>query len=158
MKLEKDLLHFGYVNKNGRMYTKDSYDWSKIQNLSKQGMLCGELDQPDRCDVLLSNISHVIKDIEIFEDGVYGEIEILSTPKGNELKTLIDNGIDMVFRPRSTGTVDSNGNVHIDKIYAFDAILASQDSFFNPIIYRRKKLEKLKSIIDDKRRNSQNNL
>lgn len=154
MKLYKDLIHFGYMNKNGRIYSINSYDWNDVIQRAQNGSLLGELDHPDRFDVLLTDVSHVIKNVEVFQDGVYGEIDILNTAKGRELKSLIDSGIKMVFRPRSIGDVDSNGNVIIKKIFTFDAILSSEDAFFDRKLYRFKKLEKIMKIIDDKRTNS----
>ena len=41
----------------------------------------------------------------------------------------VDNGADIVFRPRSVGTVDENGVCHVKKLFLFDAIPVSKDSF-----------------------------
>lgn len=43
----------------------------------------------------------------------------------------MENGIEMVFRPRSTGTLDENGVCHDVRIISFDAIPASDDAFGN---------------------------
>lgn len=158
MKFETDLIHFGYMNKNNRIYSMNSYDWSDVIQRSQNGTLLGELNHPDNFDITVKRISHIIRDIEVYQDGVYGEVEILKTDKGIELQTLIDSGIKMVFRPRSAGKVDSNGNVTIEKLYTFDAIPASEDAFFNRNLFRLKKLEKIMKIIDDKRRNSEDSL
>ena len=88
MKKYTDLLHFGYLNKNNRIYSINSYDWTDIIQKSKNSSLYGELYHPDRFDISLNNVSHVIRNIEVYRDGIYGEVEILKTFKGKELQIL----------------------------------------------------------------------
>ena len=138
--MKENLLPFG-VNKNGRIYDKDSYDWEKIIELSDKKMLWGELghkDEISQFDVHMSRISHHITDVEIFDDGIYGEINVLDTERGRILKSLLDKDFEINVSSRATGKV-VNGITVIDKLFAFDYIV-------NPIPkmeVRRKKLDRI---------------
>lgn len=145
MKIKHNLIYFNVMNKNGRIYTKNSYDFNKLNNKT----IYGELGHPDNTDISLSNISHTISNIENYQNCLIGEVNVLSTTKGKILKSMIDNGIKVVFRPRSTGNVDRYGNVTLEKLYTFDAILLKDDSFENVIVFRRKKIEKIMKNIKD---------
>jgi len=87
--MKKKLLPFN-VNKNGRYYDKDSYDWSKIIEKSNNGSLLGEIIHGGNKthDIQLFKVTHSIKDIEVYDAGVWGEIEILDTSMGKNIKEL----------------------------------------------------------------------
>ena len=118
-----------------------------VKEMVNNGRLLGELYHPNNVngkeDVHLNNVSHVIKSVEIYDEGLYVDIEILKTPVGNILKELIDNKVQVGFSSRT----DMNG-----KIIAIDAIMLDKVDF------RRRKLEKIMTILDDKRRNNTDNL
>ena len=117
---------------NDRIYTKDSID-NLIKKQSEFGVY-GSIN-PDSTDILLKNISHNIKNIEIYDDGIYGEIQFLDTPNGNLMKKI---GIDCLsISERSFGYIDNNNNVIIEKINGYDFI-----GKFDLLSIRRKKIEK----------------
>lgn len=135
--MKTDLLHFGYLNKNNRIYREKDID---LNELNKNPLL-GEINHPSRFLTDLSLVSHKITNLEIYGDALYGEVKILETPKGCILKELMKN-TRFVFRPRASGTVNSNGTINNYKIHTFDAILASEDSF-DRTSFRRLKIEKI---------------
>lgn len=146
--MKKKLLPFN-ENKNGRYYDKDSYDWSKIIEKANNGTLLGEISHGGNktLDVQLSNVTHSIKDIEIYDDGIWGEIEILDTPMGKNIKELKDSGMKFDVSSRANGTVDNNGKVIIGQLASFDLIPHVETSLEK----RRKKLNQiLKRIGDEK--------
>ena len=122
---------------NDRIYTKDSI-YNLIKKQSEFGVY-GSIN-PDSTDILLKNISHNIKNIEIYDDGIYGEIQFLDTPNGNLMKKI---GIDCLsISERSFGYIDDNNNVIIEKIHGYDFI-----GKIDLLSIRRKKIEKIKKII-----------
>jgi len=140
--MKENLLPFN-INKNGRIYTKDSYDWSKIKELSDKKTLFGELRHDDDIllfDVNLSNVSHLIKNLEVYDDGVYGEIQVLDTEKGKFLRTLLNDKGDynISISSRGTGTVE-NGVVKIDNLNGFDYVYSPETILER----RRKKLDRI---------------
>ena len=125
MKEFTDLIHFGYLNKNGRVYGEKDIDMNDLSGRT----LYGEIGYPNRFQVSMNEVSHQISNLEMYGDALYGEVKILETPKGRTLKELIKNGTKFVFRPRGSGTVNPDGTVNDYKIYTFDAVLAKDDAF-----------------------------
>ena len=104
-------------NQNGRVYPRDvlvreskKYD----QNFVKQNRALGELDHPDSSVVNLANVSHNITEMHFEGDNLLGTVEILTTPSGNILKELFQNGIKLCISSRGLGSVEvvreSNGD------------------------------------------------
>ena len=145
--MKENLLPFN-VNKNGRIYDKDSYDWSKLKDLSDAGTLFGELGTRDESllfDVSLSRVSHHITDIEVYDDGVYGKINVLDTERGKILKTLLDEDYELNVSSRATGKVE-NGITIINKLISFDYIVSPIPKLES----RRKKLDRILNKIDER--------
>jgi hypothetical protein len=152
MILKKEyLVPFNVMNKNGRIYTKNSYDWNKLINESPYfGEIAEEHDyRKNNSSVKLSNVSHSIENIKIYQDGIYADIKILETHKGKLLKNLINSGIGFVFRLFGFGTTNT-GTTNIKSINGFDALLIENDSY-EPHIFRRQKIERIMKRINDNR-------
>lgn len=133
------------TNFNNRVYSKDALD--NLIERSKEGRLYGELGYKKDFDVSLSNVSHIINNIQIYDDGIYGDIKILDTESGKLYKSLMDNDIECSLSERSTGTIE-NGIVTVGKIFSYDLVGIEEMK----LKLRRKKLEKIMSRINDKRR------
>lgn len=148
-------------NGNDRIYNSDSISDEVLEKFKediKNGNALGEnfvYHPEERPEVLLTNVSHLIKKIEKTEKGLIGEIELLATPQGNLIKELIDkeiigdNGVTKFFciRPRCTGVINEDKTVTVDRIFSCD-LLSSFDDAFNPDSYRnrRYKLARHKNI------------
>lgn len=148
-KMKTDLIHFGYKNLNGRIYTKDSYDFNLLKERVNKKIIYGELGFGNSSDIVLSNVSHRITDVSIEGDCLMGEIEILDTHYGKLLQVLVKNNL-IAFRSRGFGTVDINSFVKLEKLITFDAIPIEEDSYkdvINEIQFRKVKiLQILKNI------------
>lgn len=68
----------------------------------------GELDHPDTSTVSLEKVSHVVR--EMWWDGNtwMGKIEVLSTPMGKILESLIDSGVTLGISSRGVGSTSTN--------------------------------------------------
>lgn len=100
-------------NGNGRYYSKDLWnrEIDKYKELVKENRAMGELDHPESQVINLKNVSHNIKDMWWDGDNVMGKIEILPTPSGNILKSLIDSGITCGVSSRGMGSLEESGGV-----------------------------------------------
>lgn len=98
-------------NQNGRVYPKDILfrEVKKYEKLIKERRATGELDHPESPTINLKNVSHNITNIIIEGDGVYGDIEVLSTPSGNIVKELIRNNIRLGVSSRGLGSLRNIG-------------------------------------------------
>lgn len=99
------------VNQNGRIYPKAILE-REIRNYQKfieENRSTGELDHPDSSVINLKNVSHIVREAFFEGDVVKGVVEILSTPSGEILKTLIDSKIKLGISSRGVGSVKEKG-------------------------------------------------
>lgn len=94
-------------NRNDRIYP---YRIMKRQNdkffqMIKQGRGLGQLDHPQTFQVNLRNASHLFTDLWWQGKTVFGKFVVLPTPKGQILKTLLNNGVKLGFSSRGAGSV-----------------------------------------------------
>lgn len=107
------VLKFNEPTKNGRIYIESSINLNDrvLQEQLKNNCLFGEIAFPeDRTTAIdCTKISHLVTALRKEEDGLYADIEILSTVSGKLLEKNVnpDN-----FRTRGVGTVvrDPEGN------------------------------------------------
>ncbi len=73
----------------------------------------GELDHPDSSVVELKNVSHIVRDAQMDGDVVIGTVEVLSTPSGRILQSLIESGIKLGISSRGVGTTKRQGDTQV---------------------------------------------
>ena len=94
----------------------DQYWKEKLLNYQKfikERRALGECDHPDSSVVELKNASHLVTDAKMEGDNLIGTIEILGTPSGNILKSLIEAGVTLGISSRGVGSTRSEGNNQI---------------------------------------------
>ena len=134
-------------NKNGRIYTKEALEIPVQDFLNRKndmGVIYGELGHPETFNTSFSRVSHTINNIWFENDKLMGEITLLNTNSGK----LAQKFNNFVVRPRSAGTIDTNGYVKIKKIFTFDLISFQDDAFYSNQELRKIKLKNLKRIFD----------
>lgn len=103
------------LNQNGRVYPKAILE-REIRNYQKfiqENRALGELDHPDSSVVELKNASHTVKEAYIEGNIVYGTVEILNTPSGKILQSLVESGITLGISSRGVGSTRTEGNMQI---------------------------------------------
>jgi hypothetical protein len=99
-------------NGNGRVYPKDTLE-REIQKYKdtyiKENRALGELDHPESPVINLKNVCHNVKDVWWDGDDVIAKIEVLPTPSGNILKSLLTVGITVGISSRGMGSVKQIG-------------------------------------------------
>lgn len=101
-------------NGNGRYYPKEEWEPNieKYVNESvSKNLAYGELDHSDKQVIEMKNVSHIIRKIWWDGDNIMGKIEILPTPQGNIVKTLIENNCGVAISSRGTGNLEKVGDV-----------------------------------------------
>lgn len=105
-------------NRNGRIYKKSL--WEKVINsdyvkemMLENKSLYGEGDHPkERFEISIPNISHVVTDLWIDEANsvVMGKADILDTPVGRIVNTLVEYGSNVGISARAAGSLkEENG-------------------------------------------------
>lgn len=130
--ITQKLIKFGVMNGNGRLYLKNSFTDTKldddgleiteIERLNRK-TLYGQYGHPEG-DIIIHkyNATHSITNIRINDDWLMGDITVLN----DSIIPILDK---LVFRPRSYGIIDENGTVKDLETIGFDAILISEDKF-----------------------------
>ena len=103
------------LNQNGRIYPRAILE-REIRNYQKfirENRALGELDHPDSSVVELKNASHTVREAYMEGDIVYGTVEILNTPSGKILQSLVESGITLGISSRGVGSTRSKGDMQI---------------------------------------------
>jgi hypothetical protein len=103
------------LNQNGRVYPQIILEREirNYQKFIKENRALGELDHPDSSVVELKNASHIIKEAYMEGNIVYGTVEILNTPSGKILQSLVESGVTLGISSRGVGSTKSQGNMQI---------------------------------------------
>jgi len=103
------------LNQNGRIYPKNVLE-REVRNYQKfiiENRALGELDHPDSSVVNLKNVSHIVREAYLDGDVVYGQVEILDTPSGKILQSLVESGVKLGISSRGVGTTKKQGDYQI---------------------------------------------
>lgn len=103
------------LNQNGRIYPTAVLE-REVRNYQKfisENRALGELDHPDSSVVNLKNVSHVIKEAYLEKGVVYGTVELLDTPSGKILQSLVESGVKLGISSRGVGSTKKQGDYHI---------------------------------------------
>jgi hypothetical protein len=96
------------VNKNGRIYPaaimeREVSRYNKTYVESNRSL--GEMGHPEGPSLNLDRVSHIIKEMKMDGNTVYGKAKILDTPYGNIVKNLIDEGVRLGVSSRGMGSL-----------------------------------------------------
>jgi len=103
------------LNQNGRIYPKNILE-REIRNYQKfiaENRALGELDHPDSSVVNLKNVSHIVREAYLDGEVVYGSVEILDTPSGKILQSLVESGVKLGISSRGVGSTKKQGDYQI---------------------------------------------
>jgi len=103
------------LNQNGRIYPRNVLE-REVRNYQKfiiENRALGELDHPDSSVVNLKNVSHIVREAYLDGDVVYGSVEILDTPSGKILQSLVESGVKLGISSRGVGTTKKQGDYQI---------------------------------------------
>lgn len=103
------------LNQNGRIYPKHVLE-REVRNYQKfiiENRALGELDHPDASVVNLKNVSHIVREAHFENDVVVGTVEVLDTPSGQILQSLIESKIKLGISSRGVGSTRKEGDYHV---------------------------------------------
>jgi hypothetical protein len=103
------------LNQNGRIYPISilQREVQNYQKLIQENRALGECDHPESSVVELKNVSHIVREASMQGDDVYGVIEILDTPSGKIIQSLIESGITLGISSRGVGSTKRQGDNQI---------------------------------------------
>ena len=102
-------------NRNGRIYPMEVLQ-KEVKRYNKeyinQKRAFGELGHPDGPTVTLERASHMITDLYPDGKNFIGEAKILSTPMGEIVKSLMDDGAKLGVSSRGMGSLDQKNGAN----------------------------------------------
>jgi hypothetical protein len=103
------------LNQNGRVYPKAILE-REVRNYQKfirENRALGECDHPDSSVVELKKVSHIIREAYMQEDVCYGVVELLDTPMGKILQSLVESGVTLGISSRGVGSTKRDGDIQV---------------------------------------------
>ena len=114
-KLKGIFMQADIKNRNGRIYPMEVLQ-KEVKRYSKdyinQKRAFGELGHPDGPTVNLERASHMITDLYPDGKNFIGEAKILSTPMGEIVKSLMDDGAKLGVSSRGMGSLDQKNGAN----------------------------------------------
>lgn len=138
------------INKNKRMYPFDvlNENVKKLNECIKHRGLIGELDHPTDSIIHFEKASHVITKLWWEGNTLMGEGEILNTPHGKILRSLLNDGVRIGISSRGVGNgkVNENGVLIIGESYkliTFDAVAdpSTFEAFQEKVLDKKENVE-----------------
>ena len=149
-------------NGNGRIYPMSvlQREVNSYKEAVKSRRALGELDHPESSVVNLANCSHLVTDIWMEGQKCIGKIEVLKTPSGLILESLIKAGVPCGISSRGMGSVkESNGKTMVEddfQLICFDMVSdpSTPGAFMNSVRESReqgliKRVSKIESSLDN---------
>jgi hypothetical protein len=103
------------LNQNGRVYPEVILD-REVRNYQKfirENRALGECDHPDSSVVELKNVSHIVREAYMDNAICYGSVELLDTPAGKILQSLVESGVTLGISSRGVGSTRRDGDHEI---------------------------------------------
>jgi hypothetical protein len=111
--IEGVFLQTNMKNRNGRVYPMDIME-NEVNRYNKEfikkNRAYGELGHPDGPTINLERVSHLITSLEKDGDNFVGKAKIMSTPMGNIVKGLLNDGAKLGVSSRGMGSVTQKNN------------------------------------------------
>ena len=103
------------LNQNGRVYPEVilSREVRNYQKFIQENRALGECDHPDSSVVELKNSSHIIREAWMEGKTCYGVVELLDTPSGKILQSLVESGVTLGISSRGVGSTDREGDTDV---------------------------------------------
>lgn len=117
----------GEKNNNGRIYEASEYipHLTYLNKKINENRLFGELDHPDKFDVSLSKVSHMITKLTYIKESnvIKGSVKLFNTRIGQDAQAILAGGGTLSISSRAAGIVNENtSKVQIKKIFTYDLV------------------------------------
>ncbi len=105
-------------NRNGRVYPFEVLD-KEVKRYNKEfideNRAYGELGHPDGPTVNLDKVSHMVTSLQPDGKNFIGEAKVMSTPMGNIVKNIMDDGGKLAVSSRGMGSLEQKNGANYVK-------------------------------------------
>jgi len=118
-------------NRNGRIYPKQVMESAVEKYVTEQvktGRAVGELNHPSGPTINLEKVSHLITDLVWEGNDVVGKARITSTPMGDVVKGLLEDGVKLGVSTRGMGSLEQReGTMYVKNDFMLNTVDIVQD-------------------------------
>lgn len=108
-----------FTDITGRIYDRDEIQHEADKDITLYGILGESMEHTTSLD----KVSHVVRNLRVTNEGLIGDIEILQTPMGKMLSSLLDYGAQLRTCMRAIGHFDvDTKKVTEVEIFGFDMV------------------------------------
>lgn len=103
------------LNQNGRVYPLEILQ-REVRNYQKfinENRALGECDHPETSVVELKNASHIVREAYMESKVCMGTVELLDTPSGKILQSLVESGVTLGISSRGVGSTKRDGDYDV---------------------------------------------
>lgn len=144
-------------NGNGRVYPHSilEREMKNYKKLVEDRRALGELNHPDKSEIDLRNVCHLVTEVWWNGKDVMGKIQVLNTPSGQVLKELINANVKIGISSRGTGSVrESKGDTIVEddfQLICFDMVSepSTHGAFMSPRNESVQKTNRIDAIIKE---------
>lgn len=115
----------GVRNLNQRVYPVSEITRAvdSVQDILAKGeSVLGECDHPDELTINLDRVTHMITKMWMDGNVGMGKLQILPTPHGNIIRSLLESGVKLGVSSRGSGNVNDKGEVSDFEIVTVDIV------------------------------------
>jgi hypothetical protein len=115
----------GVRNLNERVYPVSEIRRAveNVNEILQRGeSVLGEADHPEELNINLDRVSHMITQMWMDGPAGMGKLQILPTPMGNIVRTLLESGVKLGVSSRGSGNVSDSGEVSDFQIVTVDIV------------------------------------
>jgi hypothetical protein len=94
------------------------------------GRAMGELNHPSSAEVNLERACHLVTELYEEDNAFYGKAKVLSTPMGQILRALINDGVKVGMSTRALGSLQEESSYNLVKNMRLVAVDAVADPSF----------------------------
>lgn len=126
-------MQFGEKNRNGRIYEGDEMIKEVArytQEMINEKRALGELNHPTSAEVNPEKACHMVTELKQNGNVFYGKSQVLSTPVGNIMRSLIMDGVKLGMSSRALGQLEEKEDANYVKEMRLVAIDCVADPSF----------------------------
>lgn len=101
------------IEYDGPVYCVNVKNGTWLMRQNERVVWTGNCDHPDSSVVELKKVSHIIREAWMEGNVCYGTVEILDTPMGKILQSLVESGVTLGISSRGVGSTKRDGDSQV---------------------------------------------
>ena len=113
MSLDFRFMQAEEVDYDGQVYCVTVANGTWLMRYNGRVCWTGNCDHPESSIINLKNVSHIMREVRMEGDDVIGALELLNTPSGKILQSLVESGVKLGISSRGVGSTKKEGDYNV---------------------------------------------